>query len=204
VSTADFDGLVRELKTSSRISLSLVVLGIVFLLGTVLYSATRLAPLEEQVSRLQGEIESKQAELRRISDAVARAAQPLSSAVSNSNIEGWLYVGRLGSNGTWAPLSEGVVPVPDENKTDFTTVITRKNAPIVANAENSEMPRAGNAAGPSTASGQVQFVKPETRLAVIRTWKEKSIGGGYFVWAKVSVAAKDVVTLPSAANPPRA
>jgi len=57
----------QELKRSSRVSISLVLVGVVFLLGSVYYSATRLRPLEDEIKKKHQEITilQRQEELQR-------------------------------------------------------------------------------------------------------------------------------------------
>jgi hypothetical protein len=50
----------KELKRSSRVSITLVLVGVVFLLGSVYYSATRLRPLEDEIKKKRQEIISLQ------------------------------------------------------------------------------------------------------------------------------------------------
>lgn len=46
----------KELKHSSRVSITLIAVGILFLLGSVFYSATRLRPLEDEIKTKLQEI----------------------------------------------------------------------------------------------------------------------------------------------------
>lgn len=45
-----------ELKRSSRVSLSMVIIGVIFLLGSLFYAATRLGPLEDEIKKKTIEI----------------------------------------------------------------------------------------------------------------------------------------------------
>jgi hypothetical protein len=97
------EDLMEELSVSSRFSLGLILVGVAFLVATIIYSATRLRPLEEEVSaktqesinlqnqieNLQHQIDAKKAELQRVTEAVTRAAYPLPNTADN--VEGWLY-----------------------------------------------------------------------------------------------------------------
>lgn len=191
------EDLVRELSVSSRVSLGLILTGVVVLAATVIYSATRLRPLEEEISakaqeavNLQHQIEAKQAELQRVSEAVSRVAQPLPNTAKN--IEGWLYVGRIGSDGTWAPLSEGVQPAPSGQQTVFNALTVAKESPIVDSTDG-DTPKTGGPTSSQSSAGPVQFVKSGTQLNVLKIWKEKSIGDGSLIWAKVNVAPQNVL-----------
>lgn len=51
-----FEEVLHQLTRHSRSSLVLVVVGAVFLLGSIYYSATRLRPLEQEIGRKRAEI----------------------------------------------------------------------------------------------------------------------------------------------------
>jgi hypothetical protein len=53
----DFEAVFSELKKSSNASLAMVVLGALCLVGSLIYSATRLTPLENDVAQKKVEIE---------------------------------------------------------------------------------------------------------------------------------------------------
>jgi hypothetical protein len=53
----DFEATFTELKKSSQVSLIMVILGALALIGSIIYSATRLAPLEEEISQKSVQIE---------------------------------------------------------------------------------------------------------------------------------------------------
>lgn len=191
------EDLVRELSVSSRVSLGLIVVGMAFLAATVIYSAMRLRPLEAEVSakaqeaiNLQHQIEAKQTELQRVTEAVARVAQPLPN--NATNVEGWLYVGRIGSNDKWAPLSEGIRPAPDGQQTVFNALTVVKESPII-DGTSADTPKTGEPTTSQPATGPIQFVKSGTQLNVLKTWQEKSIGGGAFIWAKVNIPPQYVL-----------
>lgn len=54
----DVEATFRELKRSSQASLSMVILGALALIGSLVYSGTRLAPLEEEIAHKSSQIES--------------------------------------------------------------------------------------------------------------------------------------------------
>lgn len=193
------EDLVGEIYVSSRFSLGLVALGVGFLAATVIYSAMRLSPLELEVSiknqqaiDLAHQIEAKQAELQQVTEAVTRIAQPLSGAATN--VEGWLYVGRINSSDKWAPLSQGVRPAPDGQQTSFNCLTVVKDAPIVE-GDNADLPKTANSNLPQSSFKSILFVKSGTQLNVIKTWKDKSVGGGVLVWAKVNVAPQFILDI---------
>lgn len=78
----DFDYHVEktfaELKKSSQVSLSMVLLGAICLIGSLVYSATRLAPLEQEIQqkteRLDELAKTEQAFQQRIAQAKAEYA----------------------------------------------------------------------------------------------------------------------------------
>lgn len=53
----DFEATFKELKKSSQASLSMVVLGALALIASLIYSGTRLAPLEEEIRLKSSQIE---------------------------------------------------------------------------------------------------------------------------------------------------
>jgi cell wall-associated NlpC family hydrolase len=76
-----------ELRFSSRVSLAMILAAVVLLIGTVIYSATRLGPLERQlnekktdIERLQLEIDRETKEKDKLSDELTKVRKQLESA----------------------------------------------------------------------------------------------------------------------------
>jgi hypothetical protein len=164
----------------------MVLTGAVFLAGSLYYAATRLSPLEDEIAMKRQEIaalEAKKRELQRLTETVTQLAKPISA--TGQTINGWLFVGRVGSAGKWAPPSEGVIPAPNSTQTtDFNSVSVMKDAPIASTIEEKKVET--NAAK-SLQKEPVQFVRAGTYLSVVEVARQPSIGGGQLVWAKVSV-----------------
>lgn len=70
-----FEEVLQQLTRHSRSSLLLVVLGALFLAGSVYYSATRLRPLEQEIARKRAEIGRLAAEEARQQARVAALQQ---------------------------------------------------------------------------------------------------------------------------------
>lgn len=86
------DQIFSELRRSSRVSIALVLLGVMFLAGSVLYSVTRLRPLERQVNEKQAEIAKLVREEKELRDKVDTASREY--ATLRENIEK-LYAVRV-------------------------------------------------------------------------------------------------------------
>ena len=67
-----FEEVLHQLARQSRSSLALVVIGAIFLVGSIYYSATRLRPLEDEIGRKRAEIgrlaEEEAAQRQRLQD----------------------------------------------------------------------------------------------------------------------------------------
>lgn len=191
-STKDTLTSIEELKNGSRLSLILIVVGALFLGGTVYYSAARLAPLEkkekllhEKATQLQGQIEDKEKKLLILNASVNNNIKPISHPIDK--IDGWVYLGRVSTSGEWVPLSHGV-----ESATNPAKVIIGSHITI---RENTSL--AGNPVDSSTATGDLKsnknkyFIKPGTKLEILDLISEKSsIGDAKFLWAKVSTSSE--------------
>src|SRR3546814_20758262 len=66
------DRAFAELRKGSQASLFLMLVGVLFLLGSVYYAATRLRPLEQQVAQ-------KKADVERLADEEAAAKQRIAA-----------------------------------------------------------------------------------------------------------------------------
>lgn len=170
---------IEELKNGSRLSLILIVIGALFLGGTVYYSAARLAPLE-------GQIEAKKKELLILNATVNNNINPISHPIDK--IDGWVYLGRVSTSGEWVPLSYGVELATNPVDVIIGSHITiRENTSLVDNPVDS-----------STATGDLKsnknknkyFIKPGTKLQILELTSQKSIGDAKFLWAKVSTSSE--------------
>ena len=88
----DVERTLAQLTRSSRVSVTMIILSAVLLLGSVVYSATRLAPLEREVAAKRDEIAALEATKRLREREVAEAEQRLANL--RGNIEN-LYAVRL-------------------------------------------------------------------------------------------------------------
>lgn len=185
---------ISELKKGSRLSLLMVGAGVLFLSLSIYYSASRLMPLERQVATLQEEIaqhEARLGELKRLVAAVDQAARP-ASALQDA-MEGWVYVGRLSSQGAWAPRSERMA-APDDpaGLVVGASVKTLHNTSLVGRIESDA--GSGSADQPGSAAPKI-FIKPDTRLEVLDLQRQDSVGGGKQLWVKVKVAPAALLEL---------
>jgi hypothetical protein len=182
-----------ELKRSSRTSIVMVLIGAAFLIGSLYYSATKLRPLQADIEKKKKEIavlEAKKIELQRVNDMVTQRAKPV--AADRAMVKGWLYIGRIGKDGKWAPASEGVAPTPDPLQTsDFKRVTIKKSASIVGRIE----PKTDIAAFTPLEKGPALFVKAGTQLNVTEIRRETSIGDGWTIWAKVEAPSHYVLAV---------
>lgn len=71
----DFEATFHELKKSSQTSLTMVILGAACLIGSLVYSATRLAPLEQEIKHKSRQIEQLAATEQDYLDKIANAKQ---------------------------------------------------------------------------------------------------------------------------------
>ncbi len=88
----DVEKTLAQLTRSSRVSVTMIVLSATLLLGSVIYSATRLAPLEKEVAAKQAEIAMLEETKRQKEREVAAVEQRLANL--RGNIES-LYAVRL-------------------------------------------------------------------------------------------------------------
>jgi hypothetical protein len=184
---------IAELRRGSRLSLVMVVLGVVFLLLTVIYSATQLRPLQQEVQAKRDEIaqlEARKAELSRFVSAAESAARPLAS--SSAPTTGWVYLGRVSNSGAWAPQSDRVQSsATPESVAKGNRIATIQNSSLVsdldANADD------GSIASGTTSSTVKVFIRPKTSLEVLEVRNQGSIGGGKLLWAKVQVQSDSLL-----------
>lgn len=179
---------IAELRKGSRTSISLVLLGVIFLGATVLYSATRLRPLEEQIQAKKDEIvqlEARRAELARIVAAAEGVARPAAPSVTPQ--VGWVYLGRVSSDGSWAPQSDRVKSstVPSGVARNGLLEV-QQNTSLVdeLDLDSKETPSSASAGSTITPS---LFIRPGTRLKIVDVKQQGSIGDGKLLWAKVQV-----------------
>lgn len=191
--TDDIQQAISELKKNSELSLSMILVGVVFLAGTVYYSATRLAPLEQEVQAKREEIaqlEARRTELTRLASAAEGAARPAVS--SQPETEGWIYLGRV-SDGNWAPQSDRVESAKmPADVVAGSTVKTRQNVSLVGDIDSPtvEGPLANQAE-----SKTKYFVKPGTDVKVLALRQQDTIGGGKLLWAKAQVSSADLLQI---------
>lgn len=88
----DVEQTLAQLTRSSRVSVSMILLSAALLLGSVIYSATRLAPLEKEVAAKRAQLEALEQTRQRMQQEVAEAERQL--ARLRSNIEN-LYAVRV-------------------------------------------------------------------------------------------------------------
>jgi outer membrane murein-binding lipoprotein Lpp len=178
---------IAELKKGSRLSLGMILLGALFLAGSVYYSATRLAPLEQSVRELSEEIaqlEARKTELLRFAAATDRAAKPV--LPSDQESDGWVYLGRVSSSGNWAPKSDRVEsPKNLDAIIQGSTITTKQNTSLVDNIdiETSKQPD----------TSIETFIKPGTKLEVLAIREQDSIGNGKLIWVKVHLTSESLL-----------
>lgn len=178
-----------SLKKGSMLSVALTVLGISFLVGAVVYNATRVTPLKEQVAQL----DAQSKELGRI--VVAADVAAVQAPAIAAGMTGWVYLGRLNAEGAWAPRSERVKSA--ENPTDVTVgaiIETLKNSSLIDDIEVSPSQASASA---SVDQSNRMFIKPGTQLKVLALKNQKSINDGSLIWAKVQVASGVFVHAPA-------
>lgn len=177
-----------KLAKASSASLIMVVLGVIFLAGSVYYSATRLTPLQEQIQAL----EAKRDELRSSVAEFSKAAKPVSTPAEN--IEAWMYVGRVADGGQWAPHADGIVPAPNAAETvEIKSILTKSNSRFVESPDESS-----DSSASSKSDGPIQLVRGGTQMAVMEIRRLPSVGNGLFIWVKVKIPSSAVLELPSA------
>jgi hypothetical protein len=88
----DVERTLAQLTRSSRVSMTMIIVSAVLLLGSVVYSATRLAPLEKEVAAKRDEIAALEVTKRQREREIAEAEQRLANL--RGNIEN-LYAVRL-------------------------------------------------------------------------------------------------------------
>ena len=79
-----FEAALGQLTRHSRSSLYLVLVGILFLLGSVYYSATRLRPLEEEINKKRDALEQLSAEEAAQKQRVAELQQQYQTLKTNT------------------------------------------------------------------------------------------------------------------------
>lgn len=166
-----------KLHRASRTSLGMILLGVFFLVGSIYYSATRLRPLEDEIKTL----EAKRDELRLNIDRLVAVARPMKNA--RDSVTAWIYMGRASDAGKWAPLADGVEPVPNLGVTkDFHAIKILKNKSFVENLESKV-----NLLDKTAINEPVVLVRSGTTLQISEIKTEPSIGGAELVWAKVTI-----------------
>lgn len=189
----DIQASISELKRTSQLSLGMIVVGALFLAGTVYYSATRLGPLEQDIRAKREEIaqlEAKKSELVRLAAAAENSARP--ATPSKQETVGWVYLGRV-SGGTWAPKSNRVESsaTPDA-VTAGSNIKTQQNTSLV---DNIDAPLVESSSARQSDSATNFFVKPNTALKILATREQDTIGGGKLLWAKVRVGSENLLQL---------
>jgi cell division protein FtsB len=183
---------IAELRKGSTLSLGMIVMGVVFLAGSVYYSATRLGPLEQDIQAKREEIaqlEAKRAELARLATAADNATRPAPS--SKAQLEGWAYIGRVSESGNWAPQSDRVDSSKTPSEISTGSIVTvRSNASLV---ENIDSLASTDQAPIATPSPPDYFIRPGTQLKVLALQAQDSRVGGKYLWVKVRVRSEDLL-----------
>jgi hypothetical protein len=184
----DISVLLTSLTKGSRLSVGLTVVGLFFLVTAVVYSATRVSPLEVQASKLKeqvAQLDAKTAELDRLVVTADIASVP--APVTQGDVTGWVYLGRVSAAGAWAPRSDRVKSA--EKPSDVTVgaeIQTLKNSSLV-NDIDSDTSRSNS---PTTADqSNRMFIKPGIQLKILALRNQKSINDGALVWAKVQTTS---------------
>lgn len=89
----DVDQVLTELKRSSRVSLLMILVGTVFLLGSVLYSVTRLRPLQEEIATNQRQLEHLKQQQEGLLDFIMQVADQKQVSILDPDVD-WVSVRR--------------------------------------------------------------------------------------------------------------
>jgi hypothetical protein len=190
----EIDASLKELARSSRISVGLIIFGVVFLAATVYYSATRLGPLEMDIKTKREQIaqlEAKRAELALLAAAADNPGRPAQLSMQEST--GWVYLGRVSSTGDWAPQSDRVKSTDNPKLvTPGSSITTLQNVSLVDNIEtqNDDKPSGGQSQQKPNF-----FIRPDTELRVSAVREQPSIGGGKIIWAQVQLSSESLVQI---------
>jgi hypothetical protein len=179
--TKEIEASIAELQRTSKTSLGMVILGVVFLGSTVIYSVTRVQPLREEVAQL----EAKRTELARLAAAAEHAARP--AAPSQQLVEGWIYLGRVSADGEWAPQSDRVESAKDPSLLIAGMQVSARQDVSLVDDISAE-PNDQHVSTQST-SATALFLKPATAVKVLDIRKQDSVGNGKLVWARIKVSS---------------
>ncbi|WP_321931547.1 hypothetical protein [Paraburkholderia guartelaensis] len=206
MSTQKFPAIIK-VQIAVAIAAIAVTIGCLIILGPLIQRESKLngeinslssevGVRNNEINNLNNEIIRLQAtrdELKRNISTLVSTARPVPS--QQSSVVGWLYVGRVGDTGHWAPLSESVFPSPDRSQTEnIVELQVSKNTPLTDNSESNTPLEEKELAPKST--GAVRLVKGGVNLKVVKLWSQPSIGNGRYVWAMVNVAPDQLLEIP--------